>query len=162
MTARNDDNYETPALILSALEEVGREMNVPGLKRRQTFLGPEWPGSPESWVTELVDRRAPFDWISFSFGELPMWQLHVGVILFGGQATYGLHVAGKAPTEFFVAVKSVGESIGELSYSEVADEHQFNMPLLPYGDSIPAKQIAEWLSETYVAASEQLRRRSLI
>lgn len=157
-----DELYETPALVLDALAEVGQSMKIPDLMRRRTFFGPEWASSDASWAKELVDRKAPFDWISFSFGEIPMWQLHVGVILFDNKATYGLHVAGKAPAELFVAVKGIGQGIGELSYSGVADEHQFNEPILDFTHSVPAHQIATSLSETYVAASEQLRRRSLI
>ena len=143
------------------LRTIGSNVEIANLAPEQVHYGESYTDSDEQWARELQQAEAAFTWLAYSFGTIPMWELHVGVVLVTQEARAGLHAHADARPELLAVVRELGEGFAPASFSEAAKEIQHNEVFTPYGESELPK-IARTLSQKYIEVRMALEMRNLI
>lgn len=143
------------------LRLIGGHVEIADLAPDQMHYGEDYLDSSEPWARVLQEADATFTWLAFSFGSVPMSELHVGVVLVDREARVGFHAHVDARPEFLEALDDIGKDLGPASLSEAAGEMQHNEVFDQYGeDDLP--RIAQLLSRVYTDVRAQLQTRNLI
>jgi hypothetical protein len=124
LTRHTESNSAADDDVRTTLRAIAAEVH--GIDATQIHFGHDYEESEEGWARDLRDAGASFDWLAYSFGTLPMWIVHAGVVIQAGEAHVGLHVHNDAPPDLRSLVEELGPHIGPFSYSEPAREWQYN------------------------------------
>jgi hypothetical protein len=143
------------------VRQIARFVSIPGIEPVQTHFGESYANSTEWWAVKLREADSTFAWLAYSFGDIPMWALHAGVVLTETGARVGLHCHKKAEPEYCEAVKNIGQHIGPLYDSLSADELQYNQDFSGFGPDV-LQEVGIRLGQVYVDARSGLIERGLI
>jgi len=144
-----------------AARTIRANVKIAGLNRSQEYLGEDYAHSNEDWAVKLQEAGAPFAWIAYSFGDIPMWELHAGAVVGEGTVHVGLHCHKDAKPEYVRVVREVGEQFGSFHDSDKAREYQYNKDFNQYTEE-DLREIGKVLGNVYVAMQSGLRQRGLI
>lgn len=149
-----DNSYDT-------VRALAQHVRIPDLEPHQVYFGENYRQSSEPWAVKLQQDGAPFTWVAYSFGEIPMWQMHAGIVLVQGVAHVGFHCHKDAAAEYVDVVNLIGPELGRFHDSEVAREFQYNRDFVDTSER-DHPEIGRSLGDIYLAARAELRRRSLV
>ena len=154
---------DTDQLVIrfAELRTIGSNVEIAGLAPEQVHYGESYTTSDEQWARKLQQAAATFTWVAYSFGTIPMWELHVGVVLVAQEARVGFHAHADAEPELLTVLRELGEGFGPASYSEAAKEIQHNEVFTQYGE-FDLPRIGRALSQKYIEVRTALEMRNLI
>ncbi|CAM5221282.1 hypothetical protein CDEF62S_05697 [Castellaniella defragrans] len=142
------------------IRALSRHVRIPGLAPHQVYFGEDYQTSPEPWALKLQQDGAPFSWVAYSFGDIPMWRLHAGIVLAQGVVRVGFHCHKDAAGEYGPVLHRVGGGLGQFRDSEAARELQYNRDYTDYTES-HYPEVGQALSDIYQAARAELERSGL-
>ena len=143
------------------LRTIGSNVDIAGLAPEQVHYGENYTASSEQWARELQQAQDTFTWLAYSFGVIPMWKMHVGVVLAAYEARVGLHAHACAEPELLAVLQELGGNFGPASFSDVAREIQHNEVFTQYGEG-DLPRIGRALSQKYSEVRTALKTRNVI
>jgi hypothetical protein len=117
---------EVSGFLRTASEEIGSRLG--SLTRTiRPHLGLELTHTNDPHVRQLHDNGAHFNWLAFSFDRIPMWDLHVGLVIGGPEEVHvGVHVLDEADEPVRAVAHTVGSAWSTRRFSESVHEYQYN------------------------------------
>lgn len=152
---------EDQLMCYGVVRALSRHVRIPGLTPYQVYFGEDYQTSTESWALKLQQDGAPFSWVAYSFGDIPMWQLHAGIVLAQGLVRVGFHCHKDAAEKYGQVLHLVGSGLGQFHDSGAAREFQYNRDYLDYTES-HYPEIGQALTGIYQIARTELQRRGLV
>lgn len=149
-----DDLYAT-------VRNIAEHVKIPGLRDDQVYLGENYLHSKEDWALKLQRADSVFTWVAYSFGDIPMWELHAGAVLVDDSAYVGIHCHKDTKPEYIQVVHDMGGKFGQFNDSVSACEFQYNKVFAGCGER-DISNIGKTLSDIYTAVRANMRQIGLI
>ncbi|HEY9388473.1 MAG TPA: hypothetical protein VIR27_01730 [Mycobacteriales bacterium] len=138
-----NDLSDTPARISRFLRTAAAQIDSrlgPLGRTTRPHLGFELAHTDDPNVRRLRDSGAHFDWLALSFDPVPMWDLHVGLVMSGpDEVQVGVHVLDETGQEIRAAADSVGAAWSTPQFSASVHEHQYNRTYVITGSAEDAE-----------------------
>lgn len=138
----------TAASALSAGEEGWPDI------RSLAHFGRDYADSDDERAVRLREHPHGLDWFALAVPRTSMWELHAGFVVADGHASVGVHrsaAADSPPLALLSELTSPWDA--DAAFSEVAQEHQFNVVCWPVAD-VDTKEAVRLLLTLYGSLRE--------
>lgn len=126
MTDVGDGSFTGKIDVERYFTRISELVDIPGLAEDQVVFGRDYRHSDGAHAQSLRESDASFAWLAYAFGAIPMWMLHVGVVIDGVVASAGIHVHESASPELAEAAHLAAGTLWTSKKSELAREVQFD------------------------------------
>lgn len=124
-------------------------------------FGRDYADSEDPRAVALRQHPHGLDWFALALPGTSMWDLHAGVVVADGRASIGVHrAADTAKPSLATLADAAAPWGGDLTFSEVAQEHQVNVVRWPVADVV-AEEAAHVLLAVYTSLRELVDPREL-
>lgn len=125
-----NDSSDTPDAISRFLRTAAAQIDSrlgPLARTTRPHLGFELAHTDDPNVRRLRDNGAHFDWLALALHPVPMWDLHVGLVMSGPEEVrVGIHVLDEADPAIRAAADTVGAAWSTQEFGESVREYQYN------------------------------------
>lgn len=125
VTATHDDMVALHLSIMKAAYGALSDLTT-SLDGYQLYIGWRLDLDSDPELRRQQARGATFDWAAAGYGSVRMYDLHAGIVYSAPHIFVGIHALSGHPAEKLLRAQLAGKPDLTMSYSETANEWQFN------------------------------------